>query len=87
VAPELALLAHAQRALHDNPTLALELADQHARAYPAGAFVEEREAIAIEALIASGHALEGRARGRAFLERHKGSAYAPRVTNLIRSAP
>jgi hypothetical protein len=87
IPPELQLLALAQRALRDDPEQALELATQHARAYPTGAFVEEREAIAIEALIASGRASAGRARGQTFLSRYKSSAYAPRVAHLIQAAP
>jgi hypothetical protein len=83
VAPELELLARAQRALRDDPAQAIELTNLHAKAYPTGAFIEEREAIGIEAMIATGQVSLAQERGRAFLSRHKSSAYAARVARLL----
>lgn len=87
VPSELELLGRAQRALRTAPTHAIELTELHARAYPAGAFVEEREAIHIEALIAAGQASLARERGHAFLTRYKRSAYASQVRRLLQRTP
>jgi hypothetical protein len=85
IASELELLARAQRALRDDPEEALELTRLHARAYPTGAFVEEREAIGIEALVATGQSDLARERGREFLSQHKSSAYAARVARVLQA--
>jgi hypothetical protein len=87
VPPELQLLAQAQRALRGSPSDALELTALHARAYPAGEFVEEREAIAVEALVALGNKAAARTRGRAFMSRYPSSAYASRVARLVEAIP
>ena len=83
VPPELQLLASAQRALRASPSEALALADRHARAYPAGRFVEEREEIAITALFALGQKEAGQARARRFLARYPRSLSAPRIAILL----
>jgi hypothetical protein len=83
VPPELALIADAQRALRTAPAKALALAEQHARAYPAGRFTEEREEIAISALWALGDRLAARTRGEAFLAQHPHALCAPRITRLL----
>jgi hypothetical protein len=54
LADELALLARAKRTLARDPEQALSLATEHERAFAHGKFVEEREVIAIEALMRSG---------------------------------
>jgi hypothetical protein len=46
---------------------------QHARSYPRGLLSEEREAMAVNALVALGRASEARRRGRAFHERYPSS--------------
>lgn len=84
VPSELQLLAAAQRALRGSPAEALELANLHEREYPSGVFAEEREEIAVEALLALGFAQAGNERGRAFLERYPKSAHAAAVVRLLR---
>ena len=85
--PELQLLAAAQRALHAAPARALALTDKHAEAYPSGRFEQEREEIAIEALLALGQNEAARARARRFLARYPGSTHARRVSQLLSAAP
>jgi hypothetical protein len=48
---------------------ALSATDRHAREYPRGALVEEREALAIKALVALGRTNEARTRAREFERR------------------
>jgi TolA-binding protein len=81
---ELALLDRAYRAVKSDARAALELASEHARRFPASALVQEREAIAIEALGALGRGEEARARAAAFLERYPGSALRRRVERSVR---
>lgn len=59
---EIALLARAQKALHGSPREALALCDEHASTFRNGSFGEEREAVAIEALVALGRRAEASAR-------------------------
>lgn len=63
LAAERALLDVARGALaRGEASEALAAADRHARSYPDGALVEEREAIAVKALVALGRRDEARAR-------------------------
>jgi hypothetical protein len=64
------LLDRAAIVLERNPTEALRLADQHLAAFPAGALREEREIIAVEALLQLGRVDEARARGARFLQQY-----------------
>jgi hypothetical protein len=52
------------------------------RAFPSGAFWPEAEAIAIDALVASGRSAEARARARAFLRNYGDSPQASRFTTI-----
>jgi hypothetical protein len=83
-APELTLLSRAQRLLAQDPRAALDVIDEHVRAYPAGAFVEEREALAIDALRRLGRRQELQARARAFLQRYPGSPQRERIEAWLR---
>lgn len=83
IVAEDALVGSAQRALRTSPARALALATEHARRFPDGALTQERELIAIEALVSIGRAAEARARGRAFLARWPSSAHAPRVRAIV----
>jgi hypothetical protein len=87
VPPELQLLAAAQRALRDSPSNALALANLHARQYPSGLFVQEREEIAVEALLKLGDLEAGRARGRAFLAHYPQSTHASAIARMLDAAP
>jgi hypothetical protein len=52
---------------------ALAVLSHHARSYPRGLLSEEREAMAVNVLVALGRAPEARRRGRAFHERYPSS--------------
>jgi hypothetical protein len=80
---ELAILNRAQDALAHAPTRALLLAEDHARAFPNGVFAQEREVIAIEALIKLQRSDAATARGRAFLSVFPTSTHAPRVQQML----
>jgi hypothetical protein len=84
---ELALLEEAQRALRNSPERALELTAQHEREYPDGAYLQEREQIAIEALFNAGHSVAMRARAARFRRTFPGSAHNARITELLELQP
>jgi hypothetical protein len=80
---EFSLLEQAQRALSDDPQRALALADRDGRLYPAGSLAQEREVIAIEALMKLGRSDEARLRADRFSRTFPGSAHTPRVMQLV----
>ena len=80
---ELSLLSRAQKALQTQPARALALAGEHARSFEHGTFAQEREMIAIEALIALGRDARAHARGKHFLTTYPGSSHAPRLHELL----
>jgi hypothetical protein len=81
---ELALLTRARRVLLIEPARSLALADEHARGYPHGVFAEEREVLAVEALIRSSQLRKGKERGDRFLHTHPQSAHGVRMRELLR---
>ena len=80
---ELALLRRALGALQSHPNQSLELAAQHERDYAHGIFGQEREVIAIDALLALQRTGAAEARARAFLAHYPRSAHAPRIRALL----
>jgi hypothetical protein len=58
---------------------ALAAVDRHAAKYPTGKLAEEREAIAVQALVRLGRKDEARARGARFLSRYPQSVLSPAV--------
>jgi hypothetical protein len=76
---ELAVLEEARRLLSNNPAAALALTRDHALRHPAGAFAEEREALAIEALRRLNRNEEASARLRDFEARYPRSPYRRRL--------
>lgn len=67
LARERALLDIARAdAAHGDPAQALNTAEQHRHQFPQGRLAEEREALAIRALLSLGHRREAEARARAF---------------------
>ncbi|WP_437532014.1 hypothetical protein WME79_03800 [Sorangium sp. So ce726] len=84
---EIQLLHRAQDALGTDPGSALALTVEHARRFPAGALAQEREIIAIRALLALGRAAEARARAASLLDRFPGSAYRGRLESLGLAQP
>jgi hypothetical protein len=79
-----ALLLRAQQVLASDPSAALDLTRQHARLFPAGGLVPEREVLAIEALVQLGRLEEARARFGAFRARFPGSPHLARLDGLLR---
>ncbi len=80
---EIALLARAQKALHGSPREALRLCDEHASTFRAGSFGEEREAVAIEALVSLGRNTDARTRFDAFRARHPASSHRVHLESLF----
>jgi len=76
---EYALLRSARQAIATNPSLALSLTNEHIRRFPKGMLGQEREAIAIEALVRLGRRQEARARAEQFVRAHPDSPYAQRI--------
>lgn len=84
-AAELALLRAAQGALQRRPARALELAGEHREQHPKGVFAQERELIAIEALMKLKQRRAAQARAEAFVAQFPGSAHRRRLRALLRS--
>ena len=76
------LLQRARSALGADPGAALALAGDHARRFPGGSLGQERELIAVTALVALGRRPEAQARAASLLERFPGSAYRGRLESL-----
>ena len=66
---------------------ALDATDRHAKDYPDGALVEEREAIAIKALVALGSRDEARRRAAAFERRFPNGLMLRAVKSALGEAP
>ncbi|MGK4006153.1 hypothetical protein WMF31_26275 [Sorangium sp. So ce1036] len=80
-------LEQARAALADSPEASLSTLDAHRSEFPNGQLAEERELIAIQALMRLGRADEARARAEAFLQRFPSTAYTERVRRLTSVAP
>jgi hypothetical protein len=76
---ELELVNRAQVALASDPQRALTLMSEHARTYPNGEFVQEREVIAVEALSRLGRKEEALRRALALVQRFPRTPYAARL--------
>ena len=80
---ELQLLKRAQVALGPEPAAALRWADLHARQFAGGALAQEREVIAVDALMRLGRTTSARARAERFRASFPGSAHQRRVDILM----
>lgn len=80
--PEVDFLRRAQGLLASSPSDALSMADEHPALYPRGVLVQEREVIAIDALVRLGRRAEAAARAAAFRAAFPRSAHSSRVTAL-----
>jgi hypothetical protein len=80
---EVRLLERAQDAVRSRPAEALSLAEEHARRFPRGMLVQERELIAIEALMELGRRDEAKARAERFKARFPGSSHARRIDAIL----
>ena len=83
---ELSILHRAQQALRVNPALALSLSARHEREFTTGALAQEREVIAIDALLRLGRTADAEARAQRFEAKYAGSAHARRVQQLLDDA-
>jgi hypothetical protein len=82
---ESALVLKARKAMRagDCPGALGRLDEAHAR-FPAGALVQERDALRVEALACSGRDAEATQQASAFMASYPGSPYAPAVLRLRR---
>jgi len=80
---EVKLVARAQDALRARPDEALALCSDHAKRFPSGMLVQEREVIAIEALVKTGRKDEARARANRFKARFPGSTHTRRIETIL----
>ncbi len=81
---EIELLDRADAALRSGDALrALDLTRKHSERCSSGAFVQERERIAIDALSRLGRGDEMRARARAFEDRYPSSPHLHRIRSLV----
>lgn len=83
---ELALLRSAQDALRVDPARALSIASEHARRFGDGTLAQEREVVAIEALVALARMPDARARAARFAVRWPRSAHARRLAVVLGDA-
>jgi hypothetical protein len=79
LAEETAHLARLRALARSNPAAALALADEGAQRFAGGVFAHEREAIAIQALVALGQTTRARARASRFLSAFPKSPYRERL--------
>ena len=80
---ELQLLREAQSVLRSDPARALAVAAEHARRFEDGTLAQEREVVAIEALVALSRLPEARARAERFAARWPRSAHARRLAVIL----
>lgn len=84
LAKERTLLDRARRHMAaGEPAVTLEVTQRHEREFPGGLLVEEREAMAIRALLALGNTEAARARGERFVARFPGSLLAPALAPAL----
>lgn len=80
---EVSILRAAQTALASDPTAALAHAERHAARFPRGVLLEEREAIAIEALVGLDRLDDARARFARFVAAFPRSGYRVRLARRL----
>jgi hypothetical protein len=80
---EVHLLGRAQEAIRTSPAEALALAERHAARFPGGALAQEREVVAVEALIRLGRRGEAQARVARFVQAFPGSLHRSRLEALV----
>lgn len=85
---ELLLLEQAHTRLSEGQSKAtLELLRAHRSAYPSSALAQEREALTVKALVASGRVPEARQAADSFVQRFPGSVLRSSVENAVRTIP
>jgi hypothetical protein len=83
---EAQLLLRARRALAADASRTLAIVREHARRFPDGELLEEREALRIEALVGIDRIADARAAYAQFRARFAGSAHLPHLSQLLSSA-
>jgi hypothetical protein len=84
---ELHLLELAQQALQGDPARALAIAERHRHRFAHGQFAQEREMLAIQALVALGQHDRAAARARAFARSYPDSSHLPHLRDLVPTTP
>jgi hypothetical protein len=85
---ERALLDNARTALtQGEPARAIALTEEHARRFPRPRLAEEREAIAIQALVLAGRPADARERAALFRATFPNSLFLPAVETSLESIP
>jgi hypothetical protein len=79
---EIELLRDARLALRSSPTLALGLTEQHSALYPRGTMVQERELIAISALVQLGRHAAVLSRAQRFQHDFPSSPYRKQIAQM-----
>lgn len=82
VPDELTLIREAQ-ASRGRPGAVLERLAEHQKAYPAGLLSQEREVLAVEALLAAGQRSKAEARAAAFERTYPGSVHQARLRRML----
>jgi hypothetical protein len=80
---ELSLLQQARALLEANPARALQLTRLHAHHFPDGLVAQERELLAVEALLRLGRTRSATQRAQAFLDAYPRSSHRRRIEALI----
>ncbi|AGP35604.1 hypothetical protein [Sorangium cellulosum] len=81
------LVDQSRAALAQDPAAALAALARHEADFPRGRLAEEREFIAIRALMRLGRADEARARAAAFVARYPSSSFAEPVRRIVSATP
>ncbi|MFT3927925.1 MAG: hypothetical protein QM778_35685 [Myxococcales bacterium] len=82
---ELSLIAQAQ-SLRAEPQAVLRVLKQHATLYPQGMLAQEREVLAVEALVSAGQLKEAKRRAGRLEAEYPNSAHLPRIRALLDQA-
>jgi hypothetical protein len=69
--------------LRSDPGAALLRTKEHARKFPHGRFVQEREVVAVDALFRLGRAQQGRSRAERFLSRYPSSIHRATIQSFL----
>ena len=80
---EFELIQRAQDKLASDPAFALTILQEHARSFPAGELTQERETMAVEALVRVHRKPEAKARASALLARFPRTPYVARLESAL----
>jgi hypothetical protein len=83
---EVQLIGRAQQLVRSQPQAALALCREHARKFPKGMLVQEREVLIVEALQRMGQEEEARKKSESFLKENPDTALRNKVEHLTTDA-